>query len=143
MIVYGIVIIPLIRNLKQAIHDVTHPWYADNIGALGTFERLETYFDLPTLARQPPGRGYHPQLTNIVLIVHPKNIESGKLLGAHHGFRVCIVAHYLGDYIGDDESKRDWLRECMLTWEKNTNRISKTTGKYPYTSYDTVVHAIQ
>ena len=30
-------------------------------------------------------------------------------------------AHYLGGYIGDDESKIDWMRERTLTWEKNTN----------------------
>ena len=39
-------------------------------------------------------------------------------------------ARYLGDYIGDNESKHDWLRELMLEWEKNINTISKTAGKY-------------
>ena len=52
-------------------------------------------------------------------------------------------ARYLGGYIGDDESKSDWLRERTLTWEKNINTISKTAGKYPQESYSTVVHAIQ
>ena len=45
MIMYGIVILPFINNLKQEIPDVTQPWYADNAGYLGTFARLETYFD--------------------------------------------------------------------------------------------------
>ena len=58
MISYGIGILPLIKNLKQETPDVTQPWYTDNSGALGTFARLETYFDL--LTRQGPGRGYHP-----------------------------------------------------------------------------------
>ena len=40
MIVYRIGIIPLIKILKRAIHDVTQPWYADNSIALGTFSRL-------------------------------------------------------------------------------------------------------
>ena len=42
MIVYGIGILPLIKNLERAIPDVTHPWYTDDAGALGTFARLET-----------------------------------------------------------------------------------------------------
>ena len=37
MIAYRIGILPLIKNLKQEIHDVTHPWYSDNAGYLGTF----------------------------------------------------------------------------------------------------------
>ena len=46
MIAYGIGIILLIKNPKRDIPDVTQPWYDDDAGALGTFARLETYFDL-------------------------------------------------------------------------------------------------
>ena len=105
------------------------------------FARLETYFDL--LTRQVPGQGYYPKPFKSVLIVRPYNIEAGKVFGERHGFKVCTGARYLGGYIGDDKSKRDWLRECTLTWEKNINTISKTTGKYTQESYATVVRAIQ
>ena len=50
---------------------------------------------------------------------------------ARHGCRVCTGACYLGGSIGNDESKRDWLRERTLTWEKNISRISKTAGNTP------------
>ena len=138
---YRIGILPLINNLKRAIPEVTQPWYADDTGALGPFARLDTYFD--SLTCQGPGLGYHPEPTNILLIVHPDNLGAGKVFGARHGFRVCTVGNYLGGYIGDDESKRYWLRECTLTWDKNINTISKTAGKYPQESYATVVRAIQ
>ena len=141
MIAYGIIILPLINNLKQEITDVTQPSYADNAGTLGTFARLETHFDL--LTRQGLGRGYPPERTKSVLIVCPENLEAGKVFGARHGFRVCTGARHLGGYIGDDKSKRGWLRERTMTWEKNINTISKTAGKYPQESYATVVCAIQ
>ena len=89
--------------------------------------RLETYFD--SLTRQGLGRGYQPDLTKSELIVHLENLEAVKVFGARHGFRVFIGARYLGGYIGDDESKRDWLRERMLTWENNINTINKKRGK--------------
>ena len=114
MIAYRIGIIPLIKNLKQEIPDVTQPCYADDAGALGTFKRLETYFD--SMTRQGLGWGYHPELTKITLIVRLENLEAGKVFGARHAFRVCTSARYLVGYIGDDDSKRDWLRECTLTW---------------------------
>ena len=60
-----------------------------------------------------------------------------------HGFKVCMGARYLRGYIGDNESKRNWLKERMLTWEKNIRTLSKTVGKYPHESYTTVVSAIQ
>ena len=43
IITYGIVILPLTKNIKQDIPDFKHPWYTDDSGALGTFTRLETY----------------------------------------------------------------------------------------------------
>ena len=48
----------------------------------------------------------------------------------------------LGGYIGNDESKNDWLRERTLTWEKNISTIIKTAGKYLQDSYTAVVRAI-
>ena len=69
IIACGIGILLLIKNLKWEIPDVPQPWYADNSGALGTFTRLETYFDLLTC--QGLGRRYHPEPTKIVLVVRP------------------------------------------------------------------------
>ena len=46
MIAYGIGILPLIKNLKQEIHDVTQPWYADGARDSDTFAIIETYFHL-------------------------------------------------------------------------------------------------
>ena len=141
MIEYGIGILPLIKNLKREVPDVTHPWYADNAGALGTFSRIETYFD--SLTRQGPGCGYYTKLSKSILIVHLENPESGKEFGERHGFKVCTDARYLGVYIRDDDSIRDWLRERTLVWEEKINTIRKTAGKYPQESYATVVHAIK
>ena len=141
MIAHRIGILPLINNLKQEIPDTTQPWYADDSRVLGTFAKLETYFD--SMKKQGPGREYHPNLTKSVLIIRPDNLEAGKVFGARHGFRVCTGAHYLGGYIGDDKFKRDWLIERTLTWEKNINTISKTTEKYPQESYAALVCVIQ
>ena len=69
MIAYGIGIIPPIKMIKREIPDVTQPWYADDNGALGTFTRLETYFDL--LTRRGPGHGYYSEPTKRLLIVRP------------------------------------------------------------------------
>ena len=56
---------------------------------------------------------------------------------------MCRGTRSLGGYIGNDESKNDWLRERTLTWEKNISTISETVGKYPQENYAAVVRAIQ
>ena len=114
MIAYRIGILPLIKNLKQEILDVTHPWYAGIARALGMFAILETYLD--SLTRQGPRRRFYPEPSKSKLIVRPENLEAEKKLGARHGFKVCTGARYLGGCIGDNEYKCDWLRERTLTW---------------------------
>ena len=72
MIAYRIGILPLIKNLKREIPDVTQPWYDDGDGSLGKFARLETYFHL--LTRQGPGRGYYPKPSKSLLTIHLKSL---------------------------------------------------------------------
>ena len=71
--------------------------------------------------------------------MHPDNLESGKYFGLRHRFKVCTVTRYLGVFIGDDESKHDWLKY----WKKNIFAITKTVGKHPQESYAVVVCVIQ
>ena len=75
--------------------------------------------------------------------MNPESLEAGKVFGQLHGFKVCTGGRYLGGYIGDDDSKQDWLKECMLTWEKNIGTISKTAGKYTHESYAMMERTIQ
>ena len=67
----------------------------------------------------------------IVIIVHLENSEAEKVFGTIHGFKVCMGARYIGSYTRNEESKSDWMRECMLTWEKKIGMIRKIVGKYP------------
>ena len=69
IVAYGIEILPLIRHLKLMYSDVTQPWYADNNGALGMFDHLENYFK--TLNYNGLERGYLPDTTKSILVVHP------------------------------------------------------------------------
>ena len=141
MITYGICILPLINNLKWEIPDATQPWYAENAGELGTFVIIETYFNF--LTHQGSERRYHPKPSKIVLIVHPENTKAGKDFYKRHGLRVCTGTRYLRSYIKDDESKRYWIRDIILTCEKNVGMIIKTRGKYTQESYSAVERAIQ
>ena len=105
MIVYVIGILPIIKNLKREIPDIPQPWYAYNYVALGTFSKIETYFN--SLTHKGLERGYHPEPSQIVLIVNPENLEAGKVFGKHHRFKVCMVTRYLGCYIEYNDSKHD------------------------------------
>ena len=105
MVIYGIGILPLIKELKVEFPWVTQTWYDYSAGALSTVAKFKLYFNL--LKWLGPGRGYYLKPSKIVLIVHLDNIEAVKLFVLSHRFKVCTVTHYLGDFIGYDKAKRD------------------------------------
>ena len=55
MIVYGIGVLPLIRNLRRDHPHVTQPWYADDAGAGGEFGDNMAHFR--DLQLRVPARG--------------------------------------------------------------------------------------
>ena len=89
MVAYGIGILLLIKYLKSAFTDVTQPWYAGDASALGTTTRVGSYFN--SLKKLELGRGYHPELSKSVLIVHPENFETVNSL-AHVMGLMCAWA---------------------------------------------------
>ena len=78
-----------------------------------------------------------------VLIVYSENLKAKRVFGERHEFKVCTEAHYLKGYIWDGDSNSNWLRQRMLTWDKNIGMISKTTRKYTQESYSAVERTIQ
>ena len=96
MIAYGIGIIPLIKNLKREIPDVTQPWYSDDARALGMFARIETYFY--SLTRLGLGRGYHPKPSNMEHVMGLRCALAHVILGVTSGTSIpnTIVLESLG-----------------------------------------------
>ena len=118
-VLYGIGVLLLIKRLKSVYPDVPQPWYSDDEGSLGTYDKIELYFNM--LKQFVPSGGYCPKPSKRVLIVHPDNIESRKLFGFRHGFNVFTGARYPGSFIGVDDSKCDWLQYCTLKWGGNSH----------------------
>ena len=79
IVVYGIRVLPVIKQMKAEHLYVTQPWYAYYTGELGTYGNIELYFNF--LKKSGPGRGYYPKPSKIVLIVHPDNIKTIKQFG--------------------------------------------------------------
>ena len=71
------------------------------------------YWYGPRLKQFSMGHGYYPKHSKSVLIVHPDIIKAGKRFGLRHGFKVCTSLHYLGDFIRDKNSRRDWLKNYV------------------------------
>ena len=94
VVAYAIGVLLLIKLKKSVYPGVNHTWYVDNTGALGTYDKIELYFNF--LNKSGLGCGQYPKPPKIVLIVHLHNIASRKDFGLRHGFKVCTGMCYLG-----------------------------------------------
>ena len=99
MIAYGIGILPLIWELREAHPRVTQPWYADDAGAGGTFADVQAHFQ--DLQAWGPVRGYYPEPTKSILVVTPGNVARAKEHFRGMGIRVVTGHSYLRGYLGD------------------------------------------
>ena len=73
MITYGIGVLTIIRELREAHPCITQPWYAYDAGAGRELGRILAHFqDLQT--RGPP-QGYLPEPTNSILVMSLRNLE--------------------------------------------------------------------
>ena len=127
MVAHGIRILPLIKNLKVKIHDVTQAWYGNDVVTLGTFSRVGSYFNL--LKQFGHGQGYYYEPSKSILIVNKYNIEAGKLICLYHGCKVCTGECYLDGYIRYDETKCDCMKKGTEARKQNIHTISGNEGK--------------
>ena len=140
MVAYGIGILPLINYWRRGIMTSLS---LSTLTMRGPSVHTTTSSYILITKKSVPGRGYCPEPSKSVMIVHPDNLETVKWFGLRHGFKFCTGVHYLGCFIRYYGSKRDWLQDCTLKWEKNIYTISETAGKYPQEIYAEVVRAIQ
>ena len=117
MIAYCIGVLPFIRELRNSHPRFTQPWYADDSGAIGTFQQiLENFRDLQA---RGPARGYYLELTKIILVVALGNVARAEEHFWGIGIRVVAGHQYMGGYIGDGEAERSWLKDKIQGWTES------------------------
>ena len=72
MIAYGIGFLTLIREIREAHPQVTHPWHADDAEVEGTFKHILTH--LQDMQARGLSRGYFLEPTKIISVVSPRNV---------------------------------------------------------------------
>ena len=129
VLAYGIGVIPLTKQPKAAYPDVTQPWYVDDSSALSMFDNIGLYFN--SLKHFGLDHGYYPKPSKIVLIVHLDNLAAGESFVLSHMFKVFTGARYMSGFIGDEKSKREWLKCRTSKWEGKFCAVTNMAGKCP------------
>eukprot|EP00978_Attheya_sp_CCMP212_P013894 scaffold35059_cov31-Attheya_sp.AAC.1 len=114
MFIYGMGLLPLIRRLKSEVENVSQPWYADDAGAGGKFDRITVSFE--KLEEYGPKYGYFPEASKSILIVREHNVERAKEYFAEMNFSIKSGYRYLGGFVGARAEMKEWIGEKADEW---------------------------
>ena len=59
MILYGLALLPIIKELKRNFPNLQQPWYADDAAAAGKFQQIKDF--VLELMEKGPKYGYYPE----------------------------------------------------------------------------------
>ena len=108
MITYGIGVLPLIRVLRTDHPQVSQPWYADDAGAGGKFGVVMPHFR--DLQLKGPAQGYFSEPTKSILVVSVQNLPRATEFFRGMGVQIVTGSRYLGGFVGEWETERQWFR---------------------------------
>ena len=129
MIAYGIGVLPLTRELREAHPHVKQPWYADDAGAGGTFIDVQAHFQ--DVQARGLARGYYPEPTKSILVVAPGNVSRAEEHFRGLGIRVVTGHRYLGGFLGAAAAEREWLEEKVQGWKESVAILAGVALKHP------------
>ena len=134
MITYVIGVLPLIRELREANPRVTQPWHADDARAGGTFAKVQAHFQ--DLQVKGPARGYYPEPTKSILVVTPWNVARAEDHFLGMGIWVVTGHRYLGGFLGDGSSEKEWLGTKVEGWIESISTLAGVALKHPQSAYE-------
>jgi hypothetical protein len=131
MVLYGVGMLPLIKQLKELYPTLYQPWYADDAAAVGQFEDILLMFNsLIDLGRK---YGYFPEQSKSIIIVSEKNFDKAKEFFV--GFKVTTGSRYLGGFIGETTAKEEWIDSLVEEWIKDVESLSIAAIDFPQAAY--------
>eukprot|EP00978_Attheya_sp_CCMP212_P035431 scaffold154276_cov33-Attheya_sp.AAC.2 len=139
--IYGMGLLPLIRRLKREVDDVSQPWYADDAGAGGKFDRIKVYFE--KLEEYGPKYGYFPEASKSISIVREHNVERAKEYFAEMKFTIKSGYRYLGGFVGARAEMKEWIGEKADEWTAGIKAIAKVAPQFPQTAYAGIQKSLQ
>ena len=141
MALYGILLLPLSKLLKEKEKDLLQVWYADDAKATGNFDKITNYFKI--LCEEGPKYGYFPEPTKSILITSNKNQASAKEKFSQQGFKITNGARYRGGFVGVQEKKDEWIREQVEDWRKGVQALAKIAHSQPHSAFVGLQQSLQ
>ena len=99
----------------------------------GTFGRI--WHNLDYLMVRGPLRDYFPDLTNIILVVYPRNVTRVGAFFLGCSLQIVTPNCYLGGFVGAKEAQESYLGEKVEGWQDLVSTLAGVACRHPQTAY--------
>ena len=132
MLMYTVALMPLIKSFSNLTTWIQN-WYADDSSCTAKLIDLCVWFD--KLYDIGPKYGYHPEPEKCILIVDADHEAEAKSMFQHLGIKVVNGYGFLGGFIGDRETTKQFLDNKTTGWVNNLVKLSKAAESQPQAAF--------
>ena len=113
--------------------NITHPKFADDASAGGTFRGIRQHLD-NLMVRGPP-HGYFLDLTKSILVVSTHNFPRVEAFFRGYGLHIVTGSCLLGGFMGSKVAQDRWLGEKVEGWWDSVATLAGVAFRHPQTAY--------
>jgi len=141
MILYGLALTPLAKEIREAVSGAMQAWYADDCTMAGETGPVAEGMSLRERLR--PAREYFPEPAKSILICSPADMAAAKAALSRFDFRYQDGACYVGGFIGMEDATEAWLAPQIAQWVESIHALARISVYYPQTVYAGLSKSLQ
>jgi hypothetical protein len=144
MLLYGVALVPLVEELRQADPMVMSPFYADDAVLDGGTRRLARL--LRFLMEKGPEWGYYPEPEKSIFVADcPSQMDAARAAFEAEGLTLRYEAghRYVGGFVGPTESRDEWLEPKVAEWAAAVRTLANFAPRYPQAAYAGMAMSLQ
>jgi hypothetical protein len=144
MVIYGLGLLPMIRELKRLHPTAKQTWYADDGFAFATQEVAKDLFD--SIKKLGDPIGYKASVTKSSITTTSANLPTvTQYFTEQHNypFKLCTGSRHLGGFLGEEASFHPWLETKTATWTASLKSFIPACNAHPHAAYIGVQKSLQ
>ena len=132
---YGIGLMPLCEQMREAVPTALQTYYADDAAAAGKARANAKC--LKFLVEKGPKYGYYSEVEKswYVCKAEDEAVAQQEFAALNLNIKFTRGQRYLGGFIGSAETKHEWIDGMVDKWASAVSTLAKFAVKYPQTAY--------
>ncbi|KAL7478785.1 hypothetical protein ACHAW6_004562 [Cyclotella cf. meneghiniana] len=140
MILYGLGLMPLAKNLRQSDPSVLQPWYANDFALQGPATSVVKLFHLLCCH----GVGYFPETEKFWVICPQSSKARARQVFDNVSLPVnyCRGRRYVSRFVGSRATRDEWLSSMIQKWVTGIERLVSVMTRFPHSAYAGLVSCL-